>query len=115
VVDSDTQQSSSRELITVGIPCYNRREPTRRAVLSVLGQNYAPLRLVVSDNASDDGTADMLQSLSDEHHELVPLLHDRNSGPTVNFQRLRDHVDAGYFMWLGDDDWLGEGVLAACA
>jgi glycosyltransferase involved in cell wall biosynthesis len=45
--------SSAPELISVIIPTRNRAELLKRAVASVVAQDYRPIQLVVIDNASD--------------------------------------------------------------
>lgn len=102
-------------LVTVGIPTYNRCGSLRRAIESVLEQDHTPRRVVVSDNASEDGTPALVEDLIRRHPELEYRRHSENCGPTANFQSLWPTTGDGFFMWLGDDDWLGPGSLAACA
>src|SRR5262245_17159793 len=48
-----------RPRVSVGIPVFNRADTLRRAIESVLGQSFADFEVVVSDNASTDGAADL--------------------------------------------------------
>jgi len=54
---------SERELVSVIIPTYNRRELVREAVVSVLRQRYGALEVIVVDDGSDDDTAAMVESM----------------------------------------------------
>jgi glycosyltransferase involved in cell wall biosynthesis len=98
----------------VGLPTFNRSEALERAVRSALDQDYRPLIIKVSDNASTDGTAALLTSLASRHVELQVLTNSENLGPTANFRAVVPVAPEGYFMWLGDDDWLGPGCVSAC-
>ena len=114
MADSGESTHPSAELVTVGVPTYNRCDSLMRATRSVLTQDYRPLRVLIADNASTDGTPDALRELAGRHPEVQLLLHERNAGPTANFESVREASSGDLFMWLGDDDWMGEGLLAAC-
>lgn len=101
-------------LVTVGIPTYNRRDGLVRAVESVLAQDYGPIDVVVCDNASSDGTGEAIAELAARHPSVRYLRQERNVGPTANFNRVATEARGGYFMWLGDDDWLDPGYVGAC-
>lgn len=98
--------------VTVGLPTYNRRDGLVRAADSVLAQG-AGVHLVVSDNASTDGTAEVLAGLVGRD-EVTVVRQRTNVGPTRNFRAVATERPPGPFMWLGDDDWIDEGYLAAC-
>ena len=90
--------------VTVGIPTYNRSGMLRGAIESVLSQTFTNLRLVVSDNASEDDTPDVVRSFDDERIEYVRAAH--NIGPAGNFRRLLELADTEYLVLLPDDDLL---------
>jgi glycosyltransferase involved in cell wall biosynthesis len=98
----DGQLSVSPATVTVGIPTYNRSALLREALESVLAQTYSQFRLVISDNASTDDTADVVASYSDARLEYVRA--DRNIGMLGNFNRLIELADTDFLMLLADDD-----------
>ena len=51
--------------VTVGIPTYNRSDMLKQSIASVLAQSFTGFRLLVSDNASDDDTPDVVRSFGD--------------------------------------------------
>ena len=69
--------------LTVGIPTYNRSGLLREAIESVLAQTFTDFRLIVSDNASDDDTPEVVRSFDDERIDY--LRTERNIGPIGNF------------------------------
>lgn len=49
--------------IDVYIPTYNRKELLRKAIDSVVRQTYSDVFIMVSDNASTDGTNQMISEV----------------------------------------------------
>lgn len=107
--------SASGRLVSVGIPTYNRVDRLRTAVESVLGQDHPEVEVVISDNASTDGTEEYARGLVDRHPGRVRYLrNDENLGPTENFNLVRAACLGDFVMWLGDDDWLDPHYVSAC-
>jgi Glycosyl transferase family 2 len=90
--------------VTVGIPTFNRAELLRGAMESVLAQSYTSFRLLISDNASDDDTADVVRSFADERIDY--RRSERNIGSTANLQRVIELADTEFLLLLPDDDVL---------
>lgn len=106
--------SSTRPLVSVGIPTYNRVEGLRSAVESVLAQGYPQIEVVISDNASEDGTRAYCEALAAGDSRVLYVRQERNQGLVANFLAVRDNASGPYFCWLADDDRLGTGSLPAC-
>jgi glycosyltransferase involved in cell wall biosynthesis len=96
--------------VTVAIPTRNRSRLLAKTIASVLAQSYRDFTLVVSDNASDDDTADVVASFRDPRLDYRPL--KRNIGRAGNFNRLIDLVETDFVVLLGDDDALHPDHLA---
>ncbi|PWK84165.1 hypothetical protein C8D88_109250 [Lentzea atacamensis] len=76
------------------------------ACLDALAAQKSPHRMIVVDNASDDGTAELISG-----HEVVRL--PRNRGYAGGLAAVLDLVDTPYVAWLNDDavpdpSWLSE-------
>ena len=91
-------------LVTIGIPTYNRRDLLERAIASCLAQDYPRVEVVVSDNASTDGTWDFLGSLADGRLRL--LRQGENIGLVGNWNACLAAARGEYFLMLCDDDCL---------
>lgn len=63
--------------ISVIIPTYNRRELVQRAIDSVIGQSAGRHEIIVVDDGSTDGTADVLLSV---YGDRIRLLRQANAG-----------------------------------
>ena len=106
-------RQSDPPTVTVGLPTYNRCAGLARAARSVLAQEGVPIELVISDNASTDDTSSELDLLASDP-AVVILRQEQNRGPTPNFRATAAVRRGEHFMWLGDDDWLDPGYIAAC-
>ncbi len=88
---------------------HNTRDLLEGCLLSLRAQSVANLRTIVVDNASTDGSVELVQRDFPEV-ELIPLLENAGFGKANNiaFRRCdRDHV-----LLLNSDAFLGEGALA---
>lgn len=76
--------SVERPLISVIIPAYNRERYIAEAIESVLIQRYDPIELIVVDDGSTDGTADVVKGYGDQliyvHQENKGIAEARNAG-----------------------------------
>jgi len=96
---------SSPSVVAV-VVTWNRRELLQESLAAVRGQTHAPSAVVVVDNASDDGTTELLASAyADELGLDVVYLKENTGGAggfTVGLERaLVHHPD---LVWLLDDD-----------
>jgi glycosyltransferase involved in cell wall biosynthesis len=75
-------------------------------MLSVLGQTYSNLKLVVFDDASGDETKHVVQSFSKNDKRIKYHCHQNNIGRLSNFRYAFENVETPYFSILSDDDCL---------
>jgi glycosyltransferase involved in cell wall biosynthesis len=89
-------------LVSVCIGAYNRKDYIRECVDSALGQTWPNKEIVVVDDASTDGTREILKSYGDA---IRLILRDANSGicPITRNQAARAARGA-YVAFLDSDD-----------
>lgn len=97
--------------IQVFIPTFNRADKLRRALASVLAQAVPGLEVVVLDNHSQDGTAQMLAELSSRDARIRHVRRPQNIGMIPNMNAIRELVDGDFFTMLPDDDVYEPGFL----
>ena len=102
------------ELVSIGIPTFNRVETLKRSIDSLLSQTYQNIEIIISDNASTDATKDFCIKLSMMDERIKYIRHGVNNGPTFNFNYVLEHSTGKYFMWLGDDDWIDNAYIDEC-
>lgn len=93
-------------MITTIIPTFRRPERLRRAIASALDQTYPNIRVCVYDNASGDGTAEVVAEMARQDPRVHYVCHPENIGSRANFQYGLDEVATPYFSFLSDDDVL---------
>ncbi|MFC0438623.1 glycosyltransferase family 2 protein [Kutzneria buriramensis] len=99
-------------LVSVGLPVYNGVERIEAVVRSVLGQDHADLELVISDNASTDGSEELCRSLAAEDERIVYHRNPVNVGLLNNFVGAIRLGRGEFFRWVGDDDWLAPNCVS---
>ncbi len=104
--------SRSGPLVSVGIPVYNGQNYLEDAMRSVLAQSLDDLELIVSDNASTDRTAEIIQDLAATDSRIVYLRNPRNLGAAPNYNRAFAAARGRYFKWLAHDDRMLPDYLA---
>ena len=99
--------------VSIGITTYNRAHLVSRAIDSVLSQDYAPLRLVVVDDASTDDTPAVLaRYVADPRVTLIRLPENGNIPVAKN--AALDALTGDYGALLDSDDALLPGAVATC-
>jgi glycosyltransferase involved in cell wall biosynthesis len=101
-------------MVTIAVPTYNRAAKLRHAIESVIAQDHAPLELVISDNASTDGTQAVCEEYAARHAWIRYVRQPTNVGPTRNFESVRELARGEFILFLADDDWLDPGYVSAC-
>jgi hypothetical protein len=84
------------------MPTHNRADWLRGSIASVLAQTYADFVLLVSDNASDDATPEVVGSFDDPRITYIRL--PENIGLVGNHNQLLGRVESEYVLILPDDD-----------
>ena len=94
-------------LTSVVIPVFNGERFLRAAVQSVLDQQYSPLEIIVVDDGSTDGTANMARSLP----ETVRYLYQANQGPAAARNRGIENAQGDLIAFADADDLWPRGKL----
>ncbi|HLT76229.1 MAG TPA: glycosyltransferase family 2 protein [Ferrovibrio sp.] len=100
--------------ITVGLPVYNGANYLAAAIESILGQTCPDFDLVISDNASTDGTAAICRAYARRDKRIRYIRQPRNIGAAANYNFVAGLCETPYFKWAAHDDLLAPGFLQAC-
>jgi len=92
--------------ISVMIPTYNRAGYLIDAIESAMSQDYPNFEVIVSDNASTDGTLEVIKKYQNDPRFRY-YRNDKNLGGGVNYENLLyKYAEGLYGKYLTDDDYL---------
>ena len=104
----------SQPLLTIAIPTYNRSDCLQLCLSTLIPQVLAvegEVELLISDNASTDGTKNLVEGQQAAGVSLTYFRNDTNLGADRNFVQCFQRARGKYLQLLGDDDVLLEGAL----
>jgi glycosyltransferase involved in cell wall biosynthesis len=90
--------------VSIGMPVYNGDNYIREAIDSLLAQTFRDFELLISDNASTDGTQSICEEYARGDARIRYVRQHRNRGGFNNFEYVLDHACGTYFMWAAHDD-----------
>lgn len=111
----DTATSTASAPITIVIPVHNRASLVGETLASVEAQTFRPLRLIVVDNGSTDGTPALLARWKEEHRTAdftVDILSEPRPGAAAARNRGLAEVTSPYTMFFDSDDIMAPGHVA---
>lgn len=110
-----TSDAERRPLVSICVPTWNRAATLERTLASALGQTHRHVEVVVSDQASSDGTEALCRDLAGRDARLRYLRQPTDEGgSTANFNLLAAEMRGPYAMLLADDDWLQDDYVERC-
>jgi glycosyltransferase involved in cell wall biosynthesis len=94
---------------TIGIPVYNEKDRIERSIRSAAPQCE---KLIVSDNASSDGTGPVCEALADEIPNMEYIRNPVNIGAKDNWFQILENTSTPYLMYLGSHDYIDNNYCA---
>ena len=97
------------ERVSVIMPCYNAAAYVGEAIEDVLAQTYGPVELIVVDDGSTDGSADVVA----RYGRAVRLIRQSNGGCASARNTGLAHATGAYVAFLDADDRWDPRILEA--
>lgn len=92
--------------VSTVIPNYNNARFLEQCVESVAAQDYPNVEIIVVDDASTDGSRDVLRELERRHRSLRVILQPENVGITRNRKCGIEAATGEYLNYLDSDDYV---------
>lgn len=108
LVSGDTKFAksiSAHPAVSIGMPVFNCEPWVGKAIESILGQSYEDFELIISDNASTDGTGRICQQYASRDKRITYIRQPKNIGATNNFKYVVEKANGKFFIWAAGDDW----------
>ncbi len=102
-----------RPRLSVGLPVYNGENYLKEALESLLGQSYENFEIIISDNASTDGTADICRRYEKQDSRVRYIRQPRNLGPASNRNFVAE-AKGELFMEAYHDDLWARNFVKSC-
>src|SRR5262245_7281116 len=125
---SRPQDSNSYSAVTTGealamtgaptasicLPVFNGDNFVRQTIRSILDQTFTDFELIISDNASTDGTAAICEQFVAQDPRVRYYRSDVNRGLAWNFNRAFELARGRYVAWIGHDDLMAADYIKRC-
>jgi glycosyltransferase involved in cell wall biosynthesis len=103
----------NRPLVSIHIITYNQIQFVHETLASALNQDYDNLEIVVADDGSTDGTAEIILDYAKRYpSKIVPLVGGPNLGITGNSNRALRACKGEYVAFQGGDDSFLPGKIS---
>lgn len=91
-------------LVSIVVPIYNCEAFIAETIESVLNQTYKNWELILVDDASTDGSANIIRQYLSKDARIFYYKLEKNSGPAVATNRAIEKAKGSYIAFLDSDD-----------
>lgn len=100
--------------LSVGLPVYNGAEYLAESLDALLGQSFEDFELIISDNASTDGTEEICRTYLEKDARIRYIRLAENIGAAPNHNYVVTEARGKYFKWASHDDLYARDLLGKC-
>lgn len=100
--------------LSIGLPVYNGEKYVAESIDALLGQTYEDFELIISDNASTDGTAGVCRQYQRSDSRVRYFRQERNIGAAPNQDFLLRQARGELFKWAAADDLYARDLVQRC-
>ena len=101
-------------IVSVGLPVYNGEKYLKQALYSICNQDFHDFELIISDNASIDGTAEICKTYAAKDRRIRYFRNEKNIGAAPNYEKVFKLSRGELFKWCAHDDVCHSGFLRRC-
>jgi len=105
------RSEGARAKVSVGMPVFNAERYLEPALDSIQSQSFGDFELVISDNASTDGTREICESRAAGDSRIKYSRLRENRGVVYNFNTTFRLSSGEYYKWAASDDVCGTDYL----
>lgn len=100
--------------LTIGLPVYNGENYLAESIDCLLAQTYTDFELVISDNASSDGTEEICRKYAAADDRIRYVRQPVNIGAAPNHNFLVEQARGELFKWAAHDDLFAPKLVESC-
>lgn len=98
--------------VSIGVPLYNGASLIQECLDCLAEQSFSDYEVVISDNASTDGTSDICAAMAARDARFRHIRHPATHDVLMNFVAALQATSAPLFMWRAFDDLSDPDYLA---
>lgn len=100
-----------KDLVSVITPVYNAERFLENTLQSITNQTYKNIEIILVDDCSKDGSAEIIKRFIHEQIKIVYHLQDKNMGAGVARNKALELAKGQYVAFLDSDDvWLPQKI-----
>lgn len=100
--------------VSIGLPVHNGERYLSKAIDALLAQSFTDFELIISDNASTDGTEEICRRYQALDGRIRYFRQPVNIGAAANHNFVVERARGEYFKWASHDDLYGRDLLLRC-
>lgn len=93
------------ELISVIVPIYNIKGYIEKCIMSIVGQTYTNLEIILVDDGSTDGSGEICDQFALQD-DRITVFHKTNGGLSDARNYALDRVNGDLLSFVDGDDWI---------
>ena len=100
--------------ISVGMPVWGVEKYIKRCLLSILGQDFEDMEVLVINDCTPDKSIDIVKEISSSHPKgnLVRIINQpHNMGCWAARNRILEEAKGKYILLIDSDDYFAEGAI----
>ena len=105
---------TTKPRLSIGLPVYNGEAYLAQSLDALLGQTFEDFELILSSNASTDGTDDICRAYAARDPRIRFHRHRTNIGAAPNHNWVLAQATGGLFKWASADDLYARDLLGRC-
>lgn len=105
---------ASPPIVSVGLPVHNGLPYLAKALESLREQDLSDMEIIVCDNASTDGSRELVEEAAARDERIRYVRNPENIGGTRNFNRVFHLARGTYFKWASSDDFVSPDAISRC-
>ncbi|MBL4898779.1 MAG: glycosyltransferase family 2 protein [Colwellia sp.] len=101
-------------LLSIGMPAYNSEKDICASLDAILDQSFDDFELIISDNASTDGTQAICETYAAKDSRIRYIRNKANVGASDNYNRVFTAARGKYFKWASSNDICAPTFFEKC-
>lgn len=101
-------------LVSIGVALFNDEKWIRRTLDSIVMQQHQNLEIILSDDCSSDGTANICKEYAGRDNRIKFIQLHKNIGALRNHELVFNLSNGDYFMWSNGHDFITTNYISSC-